>query len=290
MRKVSPRLIADPIDAGVGTPSLSELHDALVNILFHEIQSLGAAASSKLEPLRHRIDGDDPLGPQQEGALDRKLSNGTAAPDRDCLASFEVAEFRAHVTGRKNVGEEQHLLVTKAFRHLERADVRVGHPQKFRLPSRIAPEQVRIAEQTGGRVAPELRCLFVIGIRAFAAREIASLAKETLAAGYREWHDHAVSDLQLLVFGADFDDLAHGLMAEDIAALHLGNDAVKDMKVGTADGASRHLNDGIARMLDFGIRHCLTAQIILAVPCQCLHEILRPVAKTRLRATAGRNG
>jgi hypothetical protein len=63
------------------------------------------------------------------------------------------------------------------------------------------------------------------------------------------------------------------------------------MKVGTADRAGCHLDDGVAWMLDFRIGDGLATQIVLAVPCQCFHED-SPRIRLRLlqRATTGRNG
>ena len=92
------------------------------------------------------------------------------------------------------------------------------------------------------------------------------LAEEAFAAGDREGHDDAVADLQLFVLGADLDHLAHVLMAEDVAAFHRGNDAAIDVQIGAADGAGGHLDDGVARMLDFRIRNFLAADVAFAVP------------------------
>ena len=231
------------------------------------------ALARQREPLGHRVDRDDALGAEQEGAADRELADRTAAPDRDRLAAFDVAELGAHVAGREDVGEEQHLLVVEPVRHLDRPDIGVGHAQILRLAAGIAAEQMRVAEQAGRRVAPQLGRLLVIGIGALAAGEVAALAEEAFAAGDGERHDDPVADLELLVLRADLDDLAHGLVAEDVAALHLRDDAVEDVQVGAADGAGRHLDDGVARMLDFGIRHALAAHVALAVPDQSFHAL-----------------
>ena len=55
--------------------------------------------------------------------------------------------------------------------------------------------------------------------------------------------------------------------------LHGRYDAVVDMKVGTANRAGGHLDDGIMRMLDLGIRNIVAAHIAFAVPSQCLHGV-----------------
>ena len=125
---------------------------------------------------------------------------------------------------------------------------------------------MRIAEETGGRTAPEFRGLVLVGIGSLAAGIEAAPAEEAFPARDRERHDDAVADLEPGVLPSDFDDLAHGFMADDIAVLHRGNDAVIDMQVGTADGAGRDLDDRIASVLDLGIRNFLAAHVAFAMP------------------------
>ena len=69
------------------------------------------------------------------------------------------------------------------------------------------------------------------------------------------------------VFSApDLHDLAHELVAEDVAALHGGHEAVVEMQVGAADGAGGDLDDGVARMLDLRVGDRVAADVVLAVP------------------------
>jgi len=63
-------------------------------------------------------------------------------------------------------------------------------------------------------------------------------------------------------------------MTEDVAFFHRGHDAVEQMEVRTADRAGGDLDDGIASVLDFGIRHALAADVVLAVPGQRSHSNL----------------
>jgi hypothetical protein len=104
---------ADGIDAGVGAATLGLVHDRLVDILLQEIDGLRSGETRQRETFRNRIDGDDAFGAEQECRSDRKLSDRTAAPDRDGFAAFQVAEFRAHIASRENIGEEQHLLIAE---------------------------------------------------------------------------------------------------------------------------------------------------------------------------------
>ena len=177
-----------------------------------------------------------PTGPQPQTA--------TVSPP------FQVAEIGSHEAGREDIREEQDLLVAESLRHLDRADVGIGHAEVFGLAAGIAAQHVGIAEQAGRRMPPELLGHLVIGVGALAAGEKALFAEEAFAAGDRKRHYDAVANLELLVFGSDFDDFAHGLMAENVALFHRGHDAVEQMQVRTADGAGRNFDDGVAAMLE----------------------------------------
>src|ERR1700712_3283922 len=111
----------------------------------------------------------------------------------------------------------------------------------------------------------------MIWVRALASGIEPLSTEEALAACNREGHYDAVADLQRFVFRADLDDLAHGFVAEDVALFHRGHDAVEQMQVRTADGAGSDLDDGIAPVLDPGIRHRIASNVVLAVPGQRFH-------------------
>ena len=97
---------ADRVDARIGATALRQLHDPVVNILLHEIDRLCAVFAGEREALGHGIDGKNASCPKEEGAPDRELPDRAAAPDRDRLAAFQVAEIRRHVAGRKNVRQK----------------------------------------------------------------------------------------------------------------------------------------------------------------------------------------
>jgi hypothetical protein len=111
----------------------------------------------------------------------------------------------------------------------------------------------------------------VVRIGALAAGEVTVLAEEAFAAGDGERHHHAVADFELLVGGADFNHFAHGLMADDVARLHLRDKAAVNMQVRAADRAGGHLDDGVLRMLDLGIGDFFAANVGFAVPGECFH-------------------
>jgi hypothetical protein len=90
--------------------------------------SVNAPASRHLQAFRNRVDRDHPLRPQQEGAADGELADGTTAPDGDGVALLDIAIFRRHVAGWKNVRQEQHLFIRQPIRHLDRPHIGVWHP------------------------------------------------------------------------------------------------------------------------------------------------------------------
>ena len=105
------RLGADSVDAGVGPAALGELLDPLVDVVLHEVDRDGAGGFGHAQPFRYRVDGDHAPGAEQIGAADGELRHRSAAEHRDRLAAFDVAELGAHIAGREDVGEEQHLFI-----------------------------------------------------------------------------------------------------------------------------------------------------------------------------------
>ena len=97
------------------------------------------------------------------------------------------------------------------------------------------------------------------------------LAEEAFSAGDRKGNYDAVAHLELVVFGTDLDNFAHGLVAEDVALFHRGHDAIEQMQIRAADGAGGDLDDGVSTVLDLGIRHRVASNVVLAVPGQRSH-------------------
>src|SRR5688572_29762716 len=61
-------------------------------------------------------------------------------------------------------------------------------------------------------------------------------------------------------------------MADDVALFHGRNDAIEQVQVRSADGAGRHLDDGVARVFDLRIHHRVVADVALTVPAERLHD------------------
>ena len=182
----------------------------------------------------------------------------------------------SHVGRGEDVGEKEHLLVRQILRHLQMGHVGIGDAQILRLPAREAAGDMRVAEEPGGGVAELLRLHLAVGVGALAEAPVAPLALPAGAAADGEGHHDPVADLQRRVLLADLDHLAHAFMAEHVALLHGRDITAHQVEVGAADGAGRHLDDGIAPVLDLRIGHGLAADGAAALPGECLHDRFFP--------------
>jgi hypothetical protein len=95
-----------------------------------------------------------------------------------------------------------------------------------------------------------------------------------LVTGNRERHHDPVADLQRLVVGADLNHLAHVLMAENVALVHCRDNPAINVQVRAANRTGRHLDDGVARMLDLWLRNFFAANIAFTEPRQGFHLVL----------------
>ena len=224
------------------------------------------------------------LAPSRIGGTDRHLADGTAAPDRHGVGRLDVALDGALPARRKDVGQEEKLLVGNALRHLDVGRVGEGDAQIFGLPAGVAAGQMGVAEQARRRMAEGRVAERLVAVRALADREVAAPALLALAADDGEGHHDPVADLQRLVVLPDLDHLAHGLVAHDVACLHARHEVVVEVEIGAADGATRHFDDGVAPVLDDGIGNGIAADVRRAVPDECFHGCCPPRAPDRDRA------
>jgi hypothetical protein len=142
----------------------------------------------------------------------------------------------------------------------------------FCLPPGISAREMGVPEQAGRRVAKHLVRNVPVPVCSLANREVPALALVAFAADDGERDNDAIADLQcVFAAGSHLHDLPHELVTHDIAVLHAGHVAVVEMQVGAADRATRHLDDGVARMFDLGIWNLIATDVLRAVPAQGLH-------------------
>ena len=188
---------------------------------------------------------------------DRGEPDRARADDRDGVARLDAAVENADlVRGRQDVGEEEHLLVAQVVRHL--VDGRVGE----RHPGELGLQAVdQMAEDPAPAAAAEA--------------VVASLQKR------QRPHDvmHETSTRSPAHDGcdrgADLDDRADGLVAEDRARLHLGHVALEDVQVRAADRGRVDADDRVRRLEDGRVGNGFPRPLSRAVIHECFHFDLR---------------
>jgi hypothetical protein len=220
------------------------------------------------------------LAPSRIALRTAKLPDRARAPDCDRVGRLDVALRRRLPTGREHVGQEQQFIVRqRAVIDLDMRRVRERHAQILRLSPGIAAGQLRIAEQARRLMPERLFLHLLVAVRRLADRVIAAPALLAIAAIDGEGDDHPVADVQRLVVLAHLDDLAHRLVAHDVARLHAWDEVVEQVEVRSADRAARHLDDGVAAVLDLRVRHAFEAYVFLAVPDERLHAFILPMVR-----------
>src|SRR5690606_40281785 len=100
------------------------LHQRVVDLDLTEIENFSAAVRARhFQPLRDLVDRDDAAGSHHPGALDRELADWTTPPYRHRVALLDLGILGRHPSGRKDVGEEEHLFVRQAVGHPGWADI-----------------------------------------------------------------------------------------------------------------------------------------------------------------------
>jgi hypothetical protein len=114
--------------------AFADLLDPLEDVLFREVDDVSSARLSRHgDPLRHGLDGDDALGAQHLGGLDREQTDRSCAPDRDDFSTLDAGLLRGLIAGGKNVGQEEHFLVRHSVRHFHGRDIGHRHAHIFGL-------------------------------------------------------------------------------------------------------------------------------------------------------------
>ena len=267
------------VDATIGAAFVRAGHQLVIDIGLREVDCFRATCFGHRETFRNLVDGDHPSRTHHQGRTDGELPDWSAAPDSDSIAILNLGIFRRHVSGRKDVGQKERLLVADVVRNFNGADVCHGHAKKPGLSAGIAPEHVTETEQPRGRLAHRFTRDLCVRIGPVAAREKSLLAEPALATANRKGNDDPVAHLEIGNLAAQLDYFAHVFVAEYVAAFHRRLIPVEQMKIGTANGAGRDLDDGIPRMLNFRVGDRVHADIALAVPTECAHSFLLALAR-----------
>lgn len=266
-------LQADRVDALVGAPATGEVEQGRAYVGVLEVDGVVALGGGHVEPVGLLVDRDDLLRAQDPGAVHGELADRTRAPDGDDVTVLDVAHLGAHVPGRQDVGEEQHLFVGEVRLDLQGVGVGQHHAGVLGLAAGEAAGEVGVAVDPGGGMAEHLLRDAGVGVGVLAARVQLRATGPAGAAGDGEGHDDPVADAQCAVAdaGADLDDLAHELVAHDVVLLHGGDVAVEQMEVGAADRRRGDLHDGVATVEDRRVRYLLHLDRVASRPAVRLH-------------------
>ena len=263
---------ADAIDHRVGADTAGHLLQSFEHVDFAIIQDVGAHLLGELQSRGIMIDRDHPVRTQQEGRLDGEQSNRAAAPNRDRVARLDPGILRRLPAGWKNIRKEQDLVVLEPVGNDDRPDIAERHPDIFGLSPGIAAGQMREPERSAHRV-PHHRLRKVGGfgrIAVFAGAELLLVAKKAAPARDDEGHHHALTLLERRL-GADFDHLAHELVAKHVAGPKRRDVTIIKVEVRTADRGRSDLQDHVARIDDFGIGNGFDPNVVAPLPGECTH-------------------
>src|SRR5690606_14642789 len=108
------------------------------------------------------------------------------------------------------------------------------------------------------------------------------LARRAPAARDRERDDDPVADPDARDGRADLDDLAHELVADDVAGAHPGDEPVVEMEVRATDRRRRDADDRVLWVEDRRIRHAVDADVARSVPDDGLHDVPAPTGSRPL--------
>jgi len=184
--------------------------------------------SRHLQPLRHAVDADHPFRTQILRDAGAHRPDRAETDDRAGTARLDVRVLQCLPGGADDVGEEQEPLVRVLVRHLDRTELRLGHPQVLRLRAGHRAVQRGVAEQPGA--------LVLLGdLRGLTLREVAPGAHPAVPAGDVERDDDAVAGPDVADLGAHVLHDAHRLMTEDVTRLQVHAQHVVQVQIRAAD-------------------------------------------------------
>ncbi|MNV47153.1 hypothetical protein D3C71_1390120 [compost metagenome] len=233
------------------------------------------------------VNHEDRLRPQQAATRRTHQPDRAGTEDRHRGTRFDACIECGLVTGRQDVGEEQHLLIGERIRNAQRPDVGLGHAHELRLPTRYTAIQMAVAEQGRRRTdALLVHRRALAGVGGLAGRELGKPTMETLTTRNHERNHHAVARAQIHHARAHLLHYAHELMTEHVAGMQIRDLAAVQMQVRAADRRGGDTQDDVVRGGQRGIGHGIDPYILAAVVSQCAHSRLRYPSTSVVRGTA----
>src|SRR5205085_1577712 len=128
------------------------------------------------------------------------------------VSGTNLTQLGPEVTGRKNVREQNGLLIAYFVRQLGQPHVGVGDAGTLRLQSLERSGLLRSTEKGGA-------ALWSVGIGVIALRVVARPAVRAVAAGDRGRDDNPVADIEVAHVLAKFFNDAYAFVSQDRAGL-----------------------------------------------------------------------
>ncbi len=259
------RFEPDRVDHRVGAAAgrqVAKMRDGVVV----EVEHLDVVPGGHGAALGNRVDGQHAV-PTGAGDTGGELADRAEPEHDDGAVGGDVGVLDPLPCRGQDVAEEQVAIVGQGAADLHVVVVRQRHAQILGLPTWHLPVQLRIPEQGGAAAV-------LAHLRRLALRLQTPPAEPAGAARDVERDDDAVAGGQVLDRGADLDDLAHRLVTEDVASVDERAEQLVEMQIGSADRRGGDADDRVGRFEDARVGNLLDADIALAVPGQCLHELL----------------
>ena len=169
------------------------------------------------EPLGHAVNGDHAVGPERGRRSGSRSGRPVRGPDGDDIARPNTALLCGLVPRWQNVRQENDLLVLEAIWHLHRPDVGIRHPDILGLSTGVAAIQ-----RANTRTAPAPEKPYAASTTAAFGLELSHIAHRPRVVS--QWPQSMPNGTttrspcrRLFTAGPGLDDLAHALVAEDVA-------------------------------------------------------------------------
>lgn len=156
----------------------------------------------------------------------------------------DVRELRAEIAGRKDVAQEERVLIRDGIWNFHKPPVGEGHPHILRLAAVDAAAELPAA--------------------LFAVVDVAAPAEEAVAAEGLAGGGHPVAGPEVPDPLPHLGDLADKLVPEDDPRLRARDEAVADVQVARADGRAGYPHDRVARVPEFRNGALLQADLVVS--------------------------